>query len=212
MGDAEAALLARIRAIATRSLIDVRLRAEDLAVPGDASQRRAADLPAMPRLSAVLVPIVLRPGGASVLVTRRAAELPIRGGDLVFPGGGVREGESPAQAALREAQEEVGIQAARVELAGYLDAHPTRIGFRIQPVVGFVPGDFEAVPDPREVAEVLELPLAAALARGNRRRVRVEWQQGSHEIWRFEHAGVALWGPPAGMLADLAERLGDAAP
>ncbi len=158
------------------------------------------------RASAVLVPIVLRAAGATLLLTRRASGVPVRSGDIVFPGGIARGEEALIGTALREAEEEVGVPASRVRVAGFLDAHPTLIGFRIQPVVGFVPGDFVAAPDPREVDAVYEIPLAFALERANHQRVEVSFEHGPREVAKFEYAGVVLWGTTASIVRDLAER------
>lgn len=204
---AERALLARIEGNVTRELRDVALRMQDLTrVFGeDALAQQGFSLAAL-RPSAVLVPIVLRAGGATLLLTRRASGVPVRGGDVVFPGGGAREGEPLVETALREAEEEVGVPAARTRALGFLDAHPTLIGFRIQPVVALVPGDFSPAPDPREVDAVYELPLAIALDRARHRRVTVSFENGPREVTNFEHAGVALWGVTASIVLDLATR------
>lgn len=158
------------------------------------------------RPSAVLVPIVLRAGGATLLLTRRASGVPVRGGDVVFPGGGARAGESLLATALREAEEEVGVPSARTHALGFLDAHPTLLGFWIQPVVALVPGDFTSAPSSREVDAVYELPLAAALDLDRHRRVSVAFEHGAREVTHFEHDGVALWGVTASIVLDLAER------
>jgi 8-oxo-dGTP pyrophosphatase MutT (NUDIX family) len=204
---AERALLARIEANLTREPRDVVLRMQELTrvFGAEALARQGFSLAAL-RRSAVLVPIVLRAGGATLLLTRRAMGVPVRGGDVVFPGGGAREGESLVAAALREAEEEVGVPASRTRALGLLDAHPTLIGFRIQPVVALVPGGFEAVPEPREVDAVYELPLAVALDRARHRRVTVQLDAGPREVANFEYEGVALWGVTASIVLDLAER------
>lgn len=206
-------------AAAERAALE-RIAANVAASPGDPA-RRMADLErvfgaeglaaqgfslAGLRPSAVLVPIVLRPLGATLLLTRRASGVPVRGGDVVFPGGGARAGESLIATALREAEEEVGIPATRTRALGFLDAHPTLLGFFIQPVVALVPGDFVAAPDPREVDAVYELPLAAALDRARHRRVTVAFDAGPREVTHFAHEGVGLWGITASIALDLAER------
>jgi 8-oxo-dGTP pyrophosphatase MutT (NUDIX family) len=203
----ERALLERIETNLTREPRDVVLRMQELTrVFGAESLAQQGFSLAALRPSAVLVPIVLRAGGATLLLTRRARGVPLRSGDVVFPGGGARAGESLVAAALREAEEEVGVPASRTRALGLLDAHPTLIGFRIQPVVALVPGDFEAVPDPREVDAVYELPLAVALDRTRHRRVTVQLGDGPGEVTNFEHEGVALWGVTASIVLDLAER------
>jgi 8-oxo-dGTP pyrophosphatase MutT (NUDIX family) len=203
MGD-EAALLGRIEARLARDPSDVALRTGELERVFGARARGIAL--ASLRASAVLVPIVLRASGATLLLTRRASGVPLRGGDVVFPGGGVQGGESLIETALREAEEEVGVPAARTRALGFLDAHPTLIGFWIQPVVALVPGDITVRPNPREVDAVYELPLAVALDLSRHRRVRVTFDGADHEVQNFEHDGVALWGVSAAIVRELAER------
>jgi 8-oxo-dGTP pyrophosphatase MutT (NUDIX family) len=199
----ERELLARIEARIARDPRAVALRSDELVrVFGDRARGIA---PESLRPSAVLVPIVLRAGGATLLLTRRASGVPVRGGDIVFPGGGARGAESLAETALREAQEETGVPATRARVLGFLERHPTLIGFWIQPVVALVPGDFIAQPNPREVDAVYELPLAQALDLSRHRRVRVSFDGGEHEVQNFEHAGIALWGVSAAITRDLAE-------
>jgi 8-oxo-dGTP pyrophosphatase MutT (NUDIX family) len=206
----ERARLARLTARLAREPGDASGRLQDLTrvFGARALAERGFSLASL-RPSAVLVPIVLRAAGATLLLTRRASGVPVRGGDVVFPGGGAREGETLVAAALREAAEEVGVPAARTRALGFLDAHPTLLGFRIHPVVALVPGDFEPKPDPREVDAVYELPLAAALDRERHRRVAVPFEHGPREVTNFEHGGVALWGVTASILLDLAERAAD---
>lgn len=200
----EAELLARIEANLARDPREVALRTGELErVFGERARGIA---PESLRASAVLVPIVPRAGGATLLLTRRASGVPVRGGDIVFPGGGAQGDESLIETALREAEEEVGVPAARTRALGFLDAHPTLIGFWIQPVVALVPGDFAPRPNAREVDAVYELPLAVALDLSRHRRVRVTFDGGEHEVQNFEHEGVALWGVSAAIVRDLAER------
>ena len=203
----ERARLERIAARLDRAPRADAMRWDDLerVFGAEALAREGVTLAAL-KPSAVLVPIVLRAGGATLLLTRRAAGVPVRGGDIVFPGGGAREGEQLVATALREAQEEVGIPAALTRPLGFLDPHPTLIGFRIQPVVALVPGDFAAAPSPREVDAVYELPLRFALDLARHRRVTVQLAHGPREVTHFEHDGVALWGVTASILRDLAER------
>jgi 8-oxo-dGTP pyrophosphatase MutT (NUDIX family) len=204
---AERTLLARIEANLAREPRDIALRMQELMrVFGAEALAQAGFSLAALRPAAVLVPIVLRAGGATLLLTRRASGVPVRGGDIVFPGGGARQGEPLVATALREAEEEVGVPAARTRALGLLDPHPTLIGFRIQPVVALVPGDFVASPDAREVDAVYELPLAVALDRAHHRRVTVQFESGAREVTNFEHDGLALWGITASIVLDLAER------
>ena len=111
--------------------------------------------------ASVLFPIVLRESGPSVLFTQRTAHLKDHPGQISFPGGRMEpEDSSPAHTALREAAEEIGLSSAHVEILGYLPEYRTVTGFRITPVVAIVTPPFDLCPEPGEVAEVFEVPLA----------------------------------------------------
>ena len=121
--------------------------------------------------AAVLVPLVLRPGGTTVLLTQRTDHLYDHAGQISFPGGRIEDGDAtPEAAALRETAEEVGLNPSRIELIGRLDTYVVRTGFEVTPAVGFVHPPFDVNPDPFEVAEVFEVPLAFILDRGNHER------------------------------------------
>ena len=125
---------------------------------------------APPRPAAVLVPIVLR-AELTVLLTQRSHDVPSHPGQISFPGGKVEPGDAtPVDCALREAHEEIGLEAARVEPLGYLDSYRTGTGFQINPVVAFVTPGFEPVLDPREVLEVFEVPLAFLMDPANHQK------------------------------------------
>ena len=124
----------------------------------------------------MLVPLVERQAGLTVLLTRRTDHLRDHPGQISFPGGRVAATDaSPLATALRETSEELGISSDLVEVAGYLPPHPVVTGFAVTPVVGFLPGSLELRPDPVEVAEVFEIPLAFILdpvnARPGHRRI-----------------------------------------
>src|SRR6185503_1996931 len=126
--------------------------------------------------AAVLLPIVARAEPA-VLFTRRTPHLSRHAGQVSFPGGRVHEDDlSLVETALRETQEETGITAAHVTVAGFLDSYETGTGFAILPVVGLLSEGFELLPDPNEVEEVFEVPLAFLLDPANRERRSMEWQ------------------------------------
>ena len=112
--------------------------------------------------AAVLVPIVNRPDGLTLLLTLRSTGLPEHAGQISFPGGRVEaEDVSLAHAALREATEEVGLSAERVSILGELAPYETVTGYRVTPMVGWVEPPFDLKPDPVEVADVFEAPLAS---------------------------------------------------
>ena len=145
--------------------------------------------------AAVLVPIVNRPDGLMVLLTLRSAGLPEHAGQISFPGGRVEADDaSVAQAALREAKEEVGLLAERVAILGELTAYETVTGYRVTPVVGWVEPPFELTLDPIEVADVFEAPLAFLVDEQNRRTaVPHVWRDArrilGNPLWRTIHLG-----------------------
>jgi len=136
-------------------------------VPG--SLRHLEELPALPpgmRIvpSAVLVPFIDRPEGTTILLTRRTDHLAVHAGQVSFPGGRRNEQDrSPLDTALRETEEEIGLGRERVRVLARLDNYLVGTGYRITPVLGLVMLPFTVTPDPHEVAEIFELPLALAL-------------------------------------------------
>lgn len=159
------------------------------------------------RLSAVLVPLVLHPEGPSVLLTRRAAHLSSHPGQVSFPGGRIEPGETPEQAALREAMEEVGLDPRWPELAGRMPVQRTLTGFEITPVIGLLRPGFTLQPDPGEVALAFELPLAIVLDPNAPRRERAEWKGQLREYWVWPHEQEFIWGATATILVELARGL-----
>src|ERR1700688_4305781 len=121
--------------------------------------REALD-PARRTPAAVLVPLVEREGGMTVLLTQRAATLKDHAGQISFPGGRIEPGDADAwHAALREAQEEIGLAPSLVEFAGYLPDHVVISGFRVTPVVGFVEPEYQLRIATAEGHDVFEVPL-----------------------------------------------------
>lgn len=152
------------------------------------------------REAAVLIPIVERRSGPCVLFTARAHHLPHHAGQVSFPGGGRGAAESITAAALREAHEEVGLEPERVEIAGRLRRHLTGTGFTVTPVVGFVPCDFEPVPDPAEVAAAFEVPLSVLLARESVRTHVAERFGTRFRTYELDYGGFRIWGATAAIL------------
>lgn len=155
--------------------------------------------------AAVLVPLVLRPDEATILLTRRTDHLHDHAGQISFPGGRIEEHDpSPEAAALREAEEEVGLDPSRVELIGRLDTYIVRTGFEVIPTVGFVRPPFAIHPDPFEVAEVFEVPLSFVMDRRNHDRQSREFNgvERSFYVLQFQHRYI--WGATAAMLVNLA--------
>jgi 8-oxo-dGTP pyrophosphatase MutT (NUDIX family) len=160
------------------------------------------------RDAAVLVGLVDRGGGAQVLLTRRNEGLRHHGGQISFPGGRIEAGDAdPVAAALREAQEEIGLAAAQARPLGYLDPFTTITGFHVYPVVAAIDAGFVARPDPGEVDEVFEVPLAFLLAPENARRVELDFRGARRSVLEFRFGEWRVWGATAAMLVNLRERL-----
>lgn len=166
---------------------------------------------AEPRPAAVLMPIIEHPGGNTILLTQRSSHLRYHSGQVAFPGGRLEAGDaSPIDAALREANEEIGIERTRVEVLGRLPEYRTGTGFLVTPVVGVLRTGFALRPDPSEVADIFEVPLAYLMdPRHHQRRLvdlpdyerhsyfAMPWRVPGEEEERF------IWGATAAMLRNL---------
>lgn len=161
------------------------------------------------RTAAVLVPLVEYPTGFTVLLTRRTEHLQHHAGQVSFPGGRMEPEDAGAQGtALREAQEEIGLDPGKVELVGFLDPYQTITGFLVTPVVGFIQGPVATRADPSEVAEVFELPLEVVLdVRNHQRHSRMYRGQERH-FYVLPYRDYYIWGATAAMLVGFARRLG----
>jgi 8-oxo-dGTP pyrophosphatase MutT (NUDIX family) len=158
--------------------------------------------------AAVLVPLVLRHDGPTVLLTQRTDHLYDHAGQISFPGGRIEDGDAtPEAAALRETEEEVGLDRARVELIGRLDTYVVRTGFEVTPAVGFVHPPFDINPDPFEVAEVFEVPLDFVLDRGNHERQSREFKGVQRFFFVMQYKDRYIWGATAAMLVNLVDIL-----
>jgi 8-oxo-dGTP pyrophosphatase MutT (NUDIX family) len=161
--------------------------------------------PAHYRPAAVLVP--LEPG-RGVWLTRRSAKMPSHANQVSLPGGKIEPGDGSAEAAsLREAQEEVGLDPAMVEVLGRMDDHVTTTGFHIVPVVALVPRGVRLVAASGEVQEVFCLPFAELLDKTMPQRRRVVLRGGEHEFFVWPHEEHVIWGATAAILYALAQRL-----
>jgi 8-oxo-dGTP pyrophosphatase MutT (NUDIX family) len=174
-------------------------------VYGDDDSSRAA---AAVTAAAVLVPIVDRPSGLSVIFTQRTSHLKAHSGQVSFPGGRAEPSDpTPEFTALREANEEIGLQMERVEVLARLPEYLTRTGFRVTPVVGLITPPFDLVPDPREVEEVFEVPLAYLLDSSNHKRETRELQGRTVSYYVVRYESRTIWGATAGMLMSLYRHL-----
>ena len=157
--------------------------------------------------AAVLLPVVTR-AEPMLLFTRRTDTLARHSGQVSFPGGRSEAGDlSPIQTALRETFEETGIAPDFVSMAGYLDRYLTGTGFDIQPVVGVLGDGFALAPDPREVAEIFEVPLAFLCDPANRRRESRELGGVRRSFYAFTYKEHEIWGATAAIIVNLAQRL-----
>jgi 8-oxo-dGTP pyrophosphatase MutT (NUDIX family) len=158
--------------------------------------------------ASVLVPIVPRGAGLTVILTQRAAHLRDHSGQISFPGGRVAAGDpSPEATALRESREEIGLDSTRVELLGRLTEYRTRTGYLITPVVGVVVPPFELRADASEVDEIFEVPLAFLLDPANHQRHSREWRGEMRSFFAMPYEGRYIWGATAGMLVNLSRHL-----
>ena len=187
-----------------------RLRASLLAEPRAGHFIRedgVGDEPLTP--AAVLFPIVLRDGGQTVLLTQRTAHLRDHAGQISFPGGRVEAHDcSPTDTALRETEEEIGLARERVEIDVFLPEYRTGTGFRVTPVVALVRPPFDLQPDPFEVAEIFEVPLAFLLDPANHQQHSLHYRGALRNYFAMPFGEYFIWGATAGMIRSLSERLG----
>ncbi|MCL4164547.1 UNVERIFIED_CONTAM: hypothetical protein GTU68_014064 [Idotea baltica] len=163
---------------------------------------------AWPRPAAVLVPICERGGCANVILTERTKTLRAHAGQIAFPGGRQDEGDnSPLHTALREAEEEIGLAAEHVTILGFLDAYLTGTGYLVSPVVGVVSADFVARPEPREVADVFEVPLGFLMNPNNHQTHDRDISGKSRRYVAMPFEDRYIWGATAGMLKNLYDRV-----
>ena len=172
------------------------------ALEGDLPELRAeANLPA-----AVLIAITERsePG---VILTVRREHLRTHAGQIAFPGGKLDEGEEPIAAALREAHEEILLDASAAEVVGALDPYRTVTGFIVTPVMCVVPPDLPLKPHEHEVADLFEAPLAYLLDPANQQRRSALFQGGERHYYEIDWNGRRIWGATAAMIVNLSRRL-----
>lgn len=160
--------------------------------------------------AAVLVPLVDRPDSLTVMFTQRTDHLLHHAGQISFPGGHMEPKDAtPEETALRETEEETGLDRRHVEIVGHLNVYITRTGFSVTPVVALVTPPFEINPDPDEVEEVFEVPLAFLLDPANHQRHSREFEGRTREFFAMPYKDYYIWGATAGMLINLYEVLRD---
>ncbi|MBN9512153.1 MAG: CoA pyrophosphatase [Alphaproteobacteria bacterium] len=161
-------------------------------------------LPEVWRPAAVLVPLVRRDAGLTVLLTQRTEDMPSHAGQIAFPGGR-RQAEDPDEiaTALRETEEEVGLTREFIEVIGPVDHYRTGTGYEITPIVGIVTPGFTTRADPREVADVFEVPLDHFLDERNHRIDSRVWQGRERRYYAMPYGERYIWGATAGMLKNL---------
>jgi len=176
-------------------------------VPG--SLRHLEELPALPAKtritpSAVLIPLVDRPDGFTILMTRRTDHLAVHAGQISFPGGrSNRRDRSPVETALRETEEEIGLARERVEVLARLGNYLVGTGYRITPVLGLIRPPLELAPDSYEVAEIFEVPLDFALEPANYRKDSRMVNGVERRFNVLEYREHYVWGATASILVSL---------
>jgi 8-oxo-dGTP pyrophosphatase MutT (NUDIX family) len=160
------------------------------------------------RLAAVLVPVVARPEEATVVLTRRASHLRQHSGQVAFPGGKVdAEDASPVAAALREAEEEIGLDRRFVRPVGYLDPYLTTTGFDILPVLAMVETGFTLTINHDEVDVAFEVPLAFLMTPANHVMGSREWKGIKRRFYTMPYGDHYIWGVTAGIVRAMYQRL-----
>ncbi len=174
-------------------------------VGSDFSLSGVVPVPESWRPAAVLVPLVNRAPGVTVLLTQRTQDMPSHAGQISFPGGGRRAGDADAaDTALRETEGEGGVARRFIDVVGAIDLYRTGTGFEITPVVGILTPGFTAQADPREVADVFEVPLDHFLNEKNHRIDSRKVAEGrERRYYAMPYGERYIWGATAGMLKNL---------
>ena len=159
-----------------------------------------------PQFAAVLVPIILRKE-PMVMLTQRHAGLSKHAGQIAFPGGRIDQGETPIQAALREANEEVGLVSSHVQVLGYLPSYLTVTAYQVAPVVAVVKVGFELILQRDEVDEVFEVPLSFLMSVENCQQQSQVWQGLTRHYYVYQFGDRHIWGATAGMIRSLHDQI-----
>ena len=159
------------------------------------------------RRAAVLVPVVARAEGLQLVLTQRSAHLRDHSGQVALPGGKIDPAETPREAALREAEEEIGLAPQAVRPLGYLDPYLSATGFLVSPVIGLVDPGARFRANPAEVAEIFEVPLTFLMDRARYELRSRAWQGRTRYFYALPFGERMIWGVTAGILNNLRERL-----
>lgn len=191
-------LLSRQLKHSTKTLVDAPRGDHDLN-PGTRSTNPLAP-------AAVLIPLVVYMDRTSVLMTRRTEHLSTHPGQISFPGGHMEDVDNtPEETALRETEEEIGLNRRHINIIGRLDDYETRTGFRVTPIVAMLTPPFYLTPNPNEVAEAFEVPLAFLLDPVNHKRHSLIYEGTKREFYAIPFNQYYIWGATAGMLINLYE-------
>ena len=171
-------------------------------LPGDLVELPDAELAP----AAVLVAITDRPEPGLHLTLRRE-DMRSHAGQVAFPGGRIDPGEDVVTAALREAEEEIGLPPAAVELWGAADPYRTVTNFLVTPILGLVPPDLALFPHEHEVADLFEAPLSFVLDPANQQRMTAEFKGATRDYYQINWQGRRIWGATAAMIVNLTRRL-----
>lgn len=156
--------------------------------------------PASFRPASVLLPFYPSPDGVRLILTRRTEALPSHRGEISFPGGRREEGETPEEAALREAREEVGIEPSAVALLGELDEVWSVGGYLVRPFVGWLEEPPMLRPDPGEIAAIIEAPLHRLMDPGIHRVEQISARGRDFPVHYYDLDGEVIWGLTGGLV------------
>jgi len=163
---------------------------------------------ALHRPAAVLIPIIARSEGATILLTKRAAHLKDHAGQVAFPGGKMDQNESdPVETAIREAEEEIGLGSPYIEPLGYLEPYLSSTGFRIVPVVASINPSHHLSLDHNEVETTFEVPLAFLMNPAHHETHSREWRGALRRYYAMPYNDHYIWGVTAGIIRNLYEKV-----
>jgi len=192
--------------LATPGRKPVRQPGDDYAIAGQRDEEIAAALAAA-KPAAVLIGLIERPLGTTVLLTERATHLRSHSGQVAFPGGKIDPGEDAVEAALREAEEEIGLARRHIEPFAALDPYLSGSGYRITPVVAQLHPPFDLHINHAEVSEAFEAPFAFVMDPENHQRQSREWMGALRHFYAMPWESHYIWGVTAGILRNMYERL-----